>query len=92
VTRLGHKNSVIANGKRTAGRRDVRLVSSASTISRRSILAAPANPDGQGFAAFARIVRGIDGGQEDSDGAEYQGAAADAADQDPAGFAVNSNG
>jgi hypothetical protein len=34
----------IVNGKRTAGQRDVRLVSSASTISRRSILAAPATP------------------------------------------------
>jgi hypothetical protein len=85
VTGLAHKNGVIANGKRTAGQRDVRLVSSTSTISRRSILAAPGTLMVRASLRSAGLCR-HGRGQGDSDGAEHGGAAADAVDQDPEGF------
>ena len=43
------------------------------------------NPDGQGFAAFGRVVHGNGRRAEDSARRQHGRAAADAADQDPEG-------
>ena len=59
-TGLLHKDGAVSMARRQRRHARRRGCSSASTISRRSISAACGTPDGQGFAAFGRVVRGMD--------------------------------